>query len=97
MDVATELANIRILLQNGDVQGASDKAAVLQKEIDADARAAAGIPAEPAAPRAADLVILDLFEAMIMHMGNRPQLQALLKELQAVAAPPPAKAPDPAI
>lgn len=50
-----------------------------QAKHDAAVTAAAG-------PRSQDAVAHDLFEAIVMRLGNRPELRALLKEMFAGAA-----------
>jgi hypothetical protein len=60
----------------------------------ADAEAAhAAATAESAEPRAPGVVVTDLLERIVDRMGNRPELEKLVKELKATA-PKPEPAPE---
>jgi len=69
---------------------AETQAALDQAQHDFEAAKAAhdAAVAASAGPRAPDVIIFDLLEAIVMHGGNHPKQRALLKELKAVTAAP---------
>jgi len=76
-----------------ELQAAADKA---QRDLEAAKKAAETEAKVKAEPRAPEVVISDLLGAIVMRLGNRPDLQLLLTELKAAAhieePPPPANA-----
>ena len=68
-----------------------DTAATLAQKTQelADAQAAHDkATAESAGPRAPDVIITDLLEAIVMHGGNHPHQRALLSEFKAATERP---------
>jgi len=65
-----------------ELQAEADKA---QRNLKAAQDAAAAEAKVKAEPRAPQVVISDLLEAIVMRLGNRPELKLLLTELKAAA------------
>jgi hypothetical protein len=84
---AENLAQLQTLLREGKVTEADELITKQMVEAAAAARAAAGLPPEPAPPRPPQLVVYDLFDAIISHLGNHPLLLELLAELHALVYP----------
>lgn len=67
-------------------QAAANVEAAQKNLATAEAAAAALAPAATG-PRAPEVIIIDLFDALAMRVGNRPQVRALIDELKAATAP----------
>lgn len=80
MPTAQELDRITALLKEGKVQEASDLSTKLSQEASAEAAARAGFIPEPPPARARDEILSDILHQICHDLGNRPGLEALLRE-----------------
>jgi hypothetical protein len=64
-----------------DLEAAKKNLEAAQAKHDEAEKKAAG-------PRKPNVIIMDLFEAIVMRLGNRPEMRALLKELEPHVEPP---------
>ena len=81
VDVST-IDSAIALMREGKVNEADALLSAAQASAIEFADRAAGKPAPPKPPRAASVVMLDLFDAIVAHQGRPPRVEALLNELK---------------
>lgn len=86
MPTAEELNSITTLLKQGKVQEAADLSAKLSAETKAAEDLAAGKVPDPPPPRDPAVIFDQLLEAIVAHLGNRHEMEALLEELRTAQA-----------
>jgi hypothetical protein len=80
-----QLTQLDALLKAGEVQQASTLALKIAADAKAAAIAAGDLAPEPDVPRKPQEVVFDLITCIVAHLGNRPDLVALVAELKSLA------------